>query len=86
MFKEKCCKQCCQVYGHHDKMACTNTQNITKHEVYKDTTDIKKLLFYVFFGFFWGFLFLIFNCNLKDFSKQMLNYRLGTVNEKHWGV
>jgi len=31
-----------QVYGHHDKMARTKTQNITKHEVYKDATDIKK--------------------------------------------
>ena len=31
-----------QVYGHHDKMARTKTQNITKHGVNKDATDIKK--------------------------------------------
>jgi len=38
----------------------------------------------VFFGFFCFFLFSILNY-LKDFSKKMLNYRFGTVNEKHWG-
>jgi len=32
-----------QVYGHHDKNGpYKNTQNITKHGVYKDATDIKK--------------------------------------------
>ena len=31
-----------QFYGHNDKMARKNTQNITKHGVYKDATDIKK--------------------------------------------
>ena len=30
-----------QVYGHHDKMAPTKTQNITNHGVYKDATDNK---------------------------------------------
>jgi len=39
----------------------------------------------MFFGFFWGFSFSIFNY-LKDFSKKMLNYRLGTDNEKYWGL
>jgi len=37
MFKEKMLWTS-QVYGHHDEMA----QNITKHGVYKDATDIKK--------------------------------------------
>jgi len=27
IFKEQCCKQCGQVYGHHDKMARTKTQS-----------------------------------------------------------
>jgi len=38
----------------------------------------------VFFGFFWGFF--IFNFQLlKGLLQKMFNYRLGTVNEKHWG-
>ena len=57
-----------QVYGHHDIMARTKTQNITKHGVYKDATD-KEITIFVFFGFFCVFLFLIFNY-LKDFSKK----------------
>jgi len=32
---KKCCKQCGQVYGHHDNMAITKTRG-TKHEVYKE--------------------------------------------------
>ena len=33
----------CQVYGQLDKNGpCKNTQNITKHGVYKDATEIKK--------------------------------------------
>ena len=32
------------------------------------------------------FLFFIFNFQLlKGLLQKMLNYRLGTVNEKHWG-
>ena len=54
-----------------------------KHGVYKDATFIKKLLFFVFFGFF---CFFIFNFQLlKGLLQKMLNYRLGTVNEKNWG-
>jgi len=34
-----------KVYGHHEKIARTKTQNITKHGVYKDATDIEKYLF-----------------------------------------
>jgi len=31
------------VYGHHDKMARNkNTQNTTKHGVYKEATGVKK--------------------------------------------
>jgi len=80
-----------QVYGHHDKMARTKT-HVTKHRVYKtdkrespqEATYIKKYLFFVFFGFFWGFFSLNFQC-LKGLLQKMLNSRLGTVNEKHWG-
>jgi len=31
-----------QVYGHHDKIARTKTQEHHKHGVYKDATYIKK--------------------------------------------
>jgi len=37
----------------------------------------------VFFGFFCVFI-LNFQL-LKGLLQKMLNYRLGTVNEKHWG-
>ena len=37
----------------------------------------------MFFGFFY---FFIINFQLlKGLLQKMLNYRLGTVNEKHWG-
>jgi len=36
----------------------------------------------VFFGFLF---FFIFNFLLLKRPPKMLNYRLGTVNEKHWG-
>jgi len=44
-----------------------NIQNITKHEVYKDATDIKKYIFLVFFGFFWVF----FNFNVTLWSQMV---------------
>ena len=42
--QRKCCKQCGQVkfMGTMKKWPVQNTQNITKHGVYKDATDIKK--------------------------------------------
>jgi len=41
---KKCCKQCGQVkfLAPQQNGPCKNTQNITKHGVYKDATDIKK--------------------------------------------
>jgi len=47
---KKKCKQCGQVkfMGTMTKWPVQNTQNITKHGVYKDATDIKKTLFIVF--------------------------------------
>jgi len=39
----------------------------------------------VFFGFFWFFLIFSFQL-LKGLLQKMLNYRLGTVNEKHGGL
>ena len=42
--RKKCCKQCGQVkfMGTMTKWPVKNTQNITKHRVYKDATDFKK--------------------------------------------
>jgi len=42
MFKKTCCKQCRQVKFMGKMVNDKNTQNITKHGVYKDATDIKK--------------------------------------------
>ena len=74
-----------QVYGHHDKIARTKThrksqtRSIQRRNIHKEIT-----IFFVFFGFFC--CFFIFNFQLlKGLLQKMLNYRLGTVNEKHWG-
>jgi len=66
-----------QVYGHHDKIART------KHTEHQKTRSIQITIFCVL-QIVLDFLFSIFNY-LQDFSKTMLNYRIGTVNEKHWG-
>jgi len=72
-----------QVYGHHDKMARTKThitsqtRSIQRRNIHKEIT---------IFCVFRIFLFFIFNFQLlKGLLQKMLNYRLGTVNEKHWG-
>jgi len=39
--------------GTMTKWPVQNTQNITKHGVYKDATETEITVF-VFFGFFWG--------------------------------
>jgi len=82
----RCCKQCGQVkfMGTMTKWPVKNTQNITKHGVYKDSTDIKNNYFLCFSDFSGGGG--IFNFHLLNgLLQKMLNYRLGTVNEKHWG-
>jgi len=57
-------------------MARTKTHKTSQNVKY---TKRQHTLRYNYFLFFW-FLFLMFN----NFSKQMLIYRLDTVNEKHW--
>ena len=37
MYKKKGCKQCGQVYGHHDKMARTKTQSTSQNTKYTKT-------------------------------------------------
>jgi len=70
-----------QVYGHHDKMVRTKTHRTSE---YTKTQQTLRNNYFVFFGFFWGGF--IFNFQLlKGLLQKMLNYRLGTVNEKHWG-
>jgi len=44
----------------------------------------KKHYIFVFFGFF-CFYFLFIDNFLKEFIQEMLSYRLGTVNDFHWG-
>ena len=55
-----------QVYGHHDKMVRTKTHRTSE---YTKTQQTLRNNYFVFFGFFWGVLFSIFNY-LKDFSKK----------------
>jgi len=70
-----------QVYGHHDKMARTKT-----HRTSQTRSIQRRIHKEIFFCVFRIFLFFIFNFQLlKGFLHKMLNYRLGTVNEKHWG-
>jgi len=70
-----------QVYGHHDKMART------KHTEHHKTRSIQrrnrhKEIFCVCFSVFLSFIFDF--QLLKGLLQNMLNYRLGTVNEKHF--
>ena len=71
-----------QVYGHHDKMARTKT-----HRTHHKTRSIQRrnrhkeiTIFLVF-----DFSDFYFNFQLLKGLQKLLNYRLGTVNEKHWG-
>jgi len=53
------------------------TQSIQRRNRHKETTNLFVFLF---------FLIFIFNFQLlKGLLQKMLNYRPGTVNEKHWG-
>jgi len=62
-----------------------NTQNDTKtRRTPHDATDIKKTISgVVFFGIFL-FLFYLYSLFLKQILQEMLNYRLGTVNDFQW--
>jgi len=72
-----------QVYWHHDKMARTKTHRTSQNTEYTKTQQtLRNNYFCVFRIFLGGF---IFNFQLlKRTSPKMLNYRLGTVNEKHY--
>jgi len=74
-----------QVYGHHDKMARTKTHRTSHNTEYTKTQQTyKEITIFCVFRIFLGFF--IFNFQLlKGLLQNMLNYRLGTVNEKHWG-
>jgi len=63
---------------------------VQKHTVHNKTRSIQRRnrhlekKYFMFFGFFYFFIF-IFQL-LKGLFQNMLNYRLGTVNEKTLGV
>jgi len=59
-----------QVYGHHDKMARTKTHRTSQTRSIQRRNIRKEITIFCVFGFFWVFLFLIFNY-LKDFSKNV---------------
>jgi len=47
-----------QVYGHHDKMARTNTHRTSQNTEYTKTQQtLRNNYFFVFVGFFWVFYF-----------------------------
>ena len=74
--KKECCKQCRYVKfkGTMTKWPVQNlTHRTTQNTYHHDATDIlkKKIIFFIY----------IF---LNELSK-MLSYRLGTVNDFHWG-
>ena len=72
-----------QVYGQHDKMG---VQKHTEHHKTRRKQRRNRHKENNYFLFFFDFLFLIFNFQLiKGLLQKMLNYRIGTVNEKHWG-
>ena len=86
--KKKYSKQCGQV-----KLLGTMTKwPVQKHTEHNKTRSIKTQqtlrnnYFFVFFGFFYFFFIFSFQLDLlKGLLQKMLNYRLGTVNKKHWG-
>jgi len=66
-------------------MVRTKTHRTSQNTEYTKTQQpLRNNYCLCFSDFSGGGVFSIFNY-LKDFSKKMLNYRLGTVNEKHWG-
>ena len=72
-----------QVYGHHEKMARTKTHRSQNTE-YTKTQQTLTINYFCVFRIF--LFFIIFNFQLlKGLLQKMLNYRLGTVNEKHLG-
>ena len=74
-----------QVYGHHDKMARTKTHRTQQNMEYTKTQQTLRNNYFLCFSDFSGFF--IFNFQLlKGLLQKMLNYRLGMVNEKHWGL
>ena len=83
--KKKCCKQCGQV-----KFMGTMTKwPVQKHTDHHKTRSKqgrnrhKEITIFLCFSIF---LFFIFNFQLlKGLLQKMLIYRLGTVNENHWG-
>jgi len=73
-----------QVYGHHDKMACTKTHRTSQTWSIQRRNIHKEIIIFCVFRIL--LVFFIFNFQLlKGLLQKMLNYRLGTVNEKHWG-
>jgi len=68
-----------QVYGYHDKMARTKTHRTSQTRSIQRRNIHKEITIVLCFSDFSGFL--IFNY-LKGLLQKMLNYRLGTVNEK----
>ena len=71
-----------QVYGHHDKMARTKTHRTSQNTEYTTTQQTLRNNYFCVVCF----LLLFFNFQLlKGLLQKMLKYRLGTVNEKHWG-
>ena len=71
-----------QVYRHHDKIARTKTHRTSQTRIIQRRNIHKEI---TSFRIFWGFF--IFNFQLlKGLLQKMLNYRLGTVDEKHWGL
>jgi len=71
-----------QVYGHHDKMARTKTHRTQQNMEYTKTQQTLRNNCFLCFSDFSIFNFQL----LKGLLKKMLNYRLGTVNEKSLGV
>ena len=63
------------------KITHWTTQKLLQHH---DATDIKNIYIFVFFGIFF-FIFFFYLLFLKGILQEMLSYRLGTVNDFHWG-
>jgi len=74
-----------QVYGHHDKKARTKTYRTSQNTENTKTQQTLRNNNFCVFGCFCGFF--IFNFKLlKGLLQKDLNYRLGMVHEKHWGL
>jgi len=73
-----------QVYGHHDKMARTKTHRTSQTRSIQRRNIHKEIFCVCVFRIFLCVFILNFQLR-KGLLQEMLNYRLGTVNEKHWG-